>query len=208
MWNHIHLHQPVDEQGSRRYFWVSILNQKGLIFVGWNISGVQRVIPVCDRVLDALMKAYRPGSHNQPMVRSPMGCSYAIGNRSWCNYSGRIRRLLKSRNSDIGWTPKDLRKCLPQFFRKYSLEGPVSELYLGHTPGDITSSHYAQQNSISITTYSEGERLALEEQMDLFRARLIDPLNLAIGRGGRAKILNIFERNEKRPEIDDFQPRS
>jgi hypothetical protein len=95
---------------------------------------------------------------------------------------------------NIGWKPMDFRRCLPQFFRRQNLEGPVSELYLGHTPGDITSSHYAQPNSRSIVRHSEGERLALDEQMDLFRTRLIEPLNRAIESGGKAKILNFFEK--------------
>ena len=174
-----------------RLTWHRVDLERGLIEISGEVKNVYstRVIPVCQRVLESLRGIANVDGTTGPVIRSPKGCSFAQGRRSWNNYSHRLSRAMREWNPQINWTPKDLRNCLPTFTLNQGIHSMVWEQYLGHSPKSVTARHYIPR----ITSVSDGEREALQKQMDLFRNQVIDPLEAMIQQDGEAKILNIFE---------------
>lgn len=183
---------------------------------GWiEISGEtknkwsERVIPVCQRVLDTLKRAKAEQASEKIqeatdgyVVRSEYGKPYA-GSASWHNYGKEITALIRAWHDakakeaqknppPISWTCKDLRNCLPTLAMQKRLSGAaVWEAYLGHSPQGVTERHYLPR----LTLPTEGEREALQEEMDILKSLVVDVIDNAVqglGQGSQnSKVMNI-----------------
>lgn len=188
-------------QEATRLTWDKVDVGRGLV----EISGVvknkyrERVIPVPTRVVDALKRAvaFRNASerkvltlHDAVLISSK---GYAYDGESWFNYSKDLSAAIKTWNPKIRLVPKDLRNCIQLFSEMEGLQGKVWEQYVGHAPQDVKGKHYVAR----LSSVSRGEADALGQQMDVFRRRVVEPLNKAIVKARKPmqepKILNIFE---------------
>ena len=93
-----------------RLTWDRVDLDHGLIEVSGNVKNASstRVIPVCQRLLENLRELAWISHHEGPVVMSPRDCGYTDGDRSWINYSHRLKVEFKIWNPDIEWAPKDL----------------------------------------------------------------------------------------------------
>lgn len=181
-----------------RLNWDRVDLDRGLIEISGEVKNLyrNRVIPVCNRVVEALQRASETQSLSgvetipAPVVASPEGCSFAQGTDSWKNYTRRVRALVKRWNAELDWASKDLRDCLPTFAISHGIHNDLWEQYIGHAPRSVTARHYLPRLAAS----SRGNAEALERQMKLFRMAVVQPLEVAIERNGEAEILNFFER--------------
>lgn len=183
-------------QEALRLTWDKVDLQKGLIEISGEVKNEyrNRVIPVCDRVLDSLKRSNR----NQPkaeVVLSSNGQPYG----DWKEYSRRLRSLLRRWNPEVTWAPKDLRNCLPTFGVRLGLHNTLWEQYIGHTPGTITGRHYVPR----LNAPTKGERSNLDERMDLFRIQVIQPLEKALTRAHCGENLQLFATSPNTAENDE-----
>ena len=153
-------------QEATRLTWDHIDLRKGLVEISGEVKNDyrQRVIPVCDRVVQALRIA------EKSKVRSMDGRIFPY---HWMNYSKMVSQALKTFNAGLGWQPKDLRNCLLQFAIQKGIKNDVWEQYVGHSPNTVTGAHYMYR----ISTVSRGEEELLDEQMSLFRCQVTEVLN-------------------------------
>ncbi len=188
-----------------RLTWDKVDLERGRIEISGEVKNVHRnrVIPVCSRVVEALERAHNRRMTSEvvpvvaPVVESPTGCSYAEGVRSWCNFGREMKALIREWNPRIGWTPKDLRNCLPTFAMSEGLHSHVWEQYIGHSARSVTERHYVHR----LTSVSQGESEALERQMGIVHRLVVEPLENALSQDAGPEILNFFERREfKRKE--------
>ena len=184
-----------------RLTWDKVDLEEGLVEISGEVKNEyrNRVIPVCDRVIEALGRirgsSRRPGKvleASEYVILSPKGCSFA---NNWLNYSKLVVKALKEWNPRIDWKPKDLRNCLPTFATIHGLQNDLWEMYIGHAPRSVTARHYVPR----LNSVTDGERNALGRQMGIFCLQVTEPLNQAISGESEAKILNFFERDNQRP---------
>ncbi|MFC1601287.1 tyrosine-type recombinase/integrase, partial [Candidatus Sumerlaeota bacterium] len=171
-------------QEATRLTWDRVDLERGLIEISGETKNEYRirVIPVADRVVAALIREksrQRSAKSNirsitDSVVLSAKGCSY--GENSFVNYSKQIREAMLKWNPEIDWKPKDLRNCLPTFAAIKGLSNDIWEQYIGHAPRTVTQRHYVPR----LTAASLGEREQLDEQMEVFRRQVVDPLNTAV----------------------------
>jgi integrase len=133
-----------------RLTWDKVDLRRGWIEISGEVKNAHRnrVIPVCSRVVDALSRASAASSSSgvelvrAPVVRSPLGCCYLDGVDSWKNFSREMAAMIRQWNPRVGWTPKDLRNCLPTFALGEGLQDHVWEQYIGHAARSVTERHY------------------------------------------------------------------
>jgi integrase len=163
-----------------RLTWSKVTLDDGLIEISGEVKNTyrNRVIPVADRVIETLTlcrdQVYGVGvvpNGNDPVVPSPTSISYLSGN-SFRNYSIRLKRLICAWNADVDWAPKDLRNAVPTFGVINGIFTSLWEQYIGHAPKTVTARHYTPK----LTTATQGEKDALDKQMDLFRTLIIAPI--------------------------------
>lgn len=181
-------------QEARRLTWSKVRLSEGLVEISGEVKNPyrNRVIPVCDRVLEALKRAGAMrgsgGVQNlgETVLKSEKG--FAFGN-AWHNYSQQISRAIREWNPEILWKPKDLRNCLSTFGTMLGIKNDVWEQYIGHAPQSVTGRHYIPR----LASVSEGEANALKRQMDMFRGQLTTHVDAAYRRYLGGEILNFFE---------------
>lgn len=183
-------------QEATRLTWDRVDLDRGLIEISGEVKNAyrQRVIPVCDRVLETLRRAEKRRKTqalgvvrlDETVVLSPAGRPFGVW---WQNYSKRITAAIREWNPNVDWKPKDLRNCLPTFGAIQGLLNDVWEQYLGHAPKSVTARHYIPR----LASASLGEVEALDRNMDLFRNHLIRPLERVIQDESKGRVLNIFE---------------
>ena len=74
---------------------------------------------------------------------------------------------------EIGWTAKDLRKCLLQFSDLRNLRNNVWEQYVGHKPDGLSERHYL--GSLRVPTNAQAKMI--EERMKRYREQVIEPID-------------------------------
>lgn len=182
-----------------RLTWDRVDLKRGLVEISGEVKNDyrNRVIPVCEVVLEALQRANDQRSQDKVqdvqeyVMRSKWGFPY-IG-ESWQNYSQELRVILRSWNPQIDWHPKDLRNTLSTFAMIEGVHGEVWEQYIGHAPRSVTARHYLPR----LASASPGEKNILEKQMAVFRFHVVDRLNEALKTGFRHQILNFFEPEDQ-----------
>lgn len=188
-------------QEATRLTWDKIDLDHGLVEISGEVKNEyrNRVIPVADRVLEALRRAHQ--CHEQAKAKakirpvwdhvllSSKGLPYDEG--SWFNYSKDVSAAMREWSAGIDWMPKDLRNCLPTFSATEGISNVVWEQYIGHAPHTVTATNYIPR----LGARSKGEREALGEQMAIFFQHVVEPVNKAV-RGEGKKRLNFFELRE------------
>ncbi|MDX1972065.1 MAG: site-specific integrase [Candidatus Sumerlaeia bacterium] len=160
-----------------RLTWDKVDLDRGLIEISGEVKNEyrNRVIPVCNRVLGALKRAKTLGDvrirGNTPVVRGVQGLGFLDDN----SYARQVRAQFKSFNPDLNWSPKDLRNCLPTFAMMQGIHGTIWEQYIGHAPKGVTNRHYIPR----LSAPSQGGFKALEQQMNLFRLHVTEPVERA-----------------------------
>jgi len=191
-------------QEATRLDWSKVDLKRGLIEISGEVKNAyrNRVIPVADRLLEALQRADEARKARRTKVQAiheaVIVCREGIGygEGSWFNYSKEVSAAIRQWNPKILWKPKDLRNCLPTFAVMKGILGDVWEQFIGHAPRSITARHYVPR----LAGVSTGEFDALERQMKVFRLHVTGPLNEAIAEIERAEILNNFERADSHAE--------
>lgn len=187
-------------QEATRLTWDRVNLEEGLVEISGEVKNEfrNRAIPICNRALEALKRTIEM----KPKSRIQSVCEFVLLSKegqSYCsnrwNYSKEVKSAFKNWNSRIDWTPKDLRNCLPTFATIHGLQNDLWEMYIGHAPRTVTAKHYVPR----INSVSNGERKALDRQMNLFRLHVTEQLNRAISGEFEAKILNFFERPVLQP---------
>lgn len=184
-------------QEATRLTWDRVNLEKGIIEISGEVKNEyrNRVIPVADRVIEALKRCYRLQQQfgeeniievNNHVLLSPQGYDFC---KWWKNYSQEVDKAIKAWNPQLKWTPKDLRNCLPTFAVMAGLQNDFWEQYSGRAPRTIYAKHYVPR----LATVSKGEREALEQQMKFFHFHVVDHLNKAIAGECGIEILNFFE---------------
>jgi len=161
-----------------RLNWDKIDLERGLVEISGDVKNSyrQRVIPVAQRVLDALKRSYEQRFGNgSEVVRGFSGVKIE-DHRS---YSRMLRKAFKGWNPRIEWCPKDLRNALPTFCRINGVQGQLTiwEQYIGHAPRTVSDTHYFPR----LGSRSKGEKNALERQMNIFREQVVNHVDVAIG---------------------------
>lgn len=190
-------------QEATRLTWDKIDLDHGLVEVSGEVKNEyrNRVIPLADRVLEALQRAYQRHAQakakakirpvREHVILSSKGLPYDEG--SWFNYSKDVSGAMRKWNAGIDWTPKDLRNCLPTYAATEGIHNVIWEQYIGHAPHTVTATNYIPR----LGARSKGEREALGEQMAIFYQHVVEPVNRA-RRGEGKKRLNYFEPREPR----------
>jgi len=168
-----------------RLTWDKVDLETGLIEISGEVKNEyrNRVIPVMGRVLDALRRrraSWCDLRASQCRVL-PMQEPVAVGTRGdryhdYTAYGRQMRAALLKWNVRCDWAPKDLRNCLPTFAAMNGLQGALWEQYIGHAPETVTARHYVPR----LTSWTAGERSALNGQMDLFRRLVVDHLETRV----------------------------
>lgn len=194
-------------QEALRLTWDRVDLEKGLVEISGVVKNLyrNRVIPVADRVLDALRRAHESQRGANPKVEvitgpvliSAQGCAYDGG--SWMNYSKELSAQMRAWNSKLKWQPKDLRNCLMTLAGMEGLGNDMWEMYVGHAPRSVTARHYIPR----LAAASLGETETLERRMNVFRTQVTDPLNNFIAEKLSEGILKNFERPVEEP-TDEF----
>jgi len=192
-------------QEATRLTWDKVDLQKGLIEISGDVKNSyrNRVIPVCGRVMDALIRADKKRClKKQKVYEIPEAVlinqsGFAYGSGNYDSYSREVRAEIRKWNSQINWTAKDFRNCLLTFASLQGLLNDIWEQYVGHAPKSVTAKHYIPK----LTSVSLGERRAIEKAMDVFRQQVIQPLERAIESVTENKILNFFEHKSTINEI-------
>lgn len=161
-------------QEALRLTWDKVNLTKGLIEISGEVKNSyrNRVIPVCSRVNEALARSEHTkkikevGGH---VVLTERGLSY-VRKDYWRQFSRELRRAIRRWNPMIGWTPKDLRNCLPTWAAMNGVESSLGEQYLGHAPTGISARHYVAK----LTCASAGEEAELDARMATLRAAVVD----------------------------------
>jgi integrase len=187
--------------------WDRLDLDRGLVEISGDVKNVyrNRVIPVAERVHDALRRAYASQTAGDSKVKtlgghvllSKKGCPYG---KWWENYTKEVLKALRKWNPRIAWKPKDLRNCLPTFAVTHGLQSEVWEQYIGHVPKSVTAKHYIPR----LASASLGESNALERQMELFRFHVTNHVDRAVATGDASRILNFFELAPRQP-ADEFK---
>jgi integrase len=186
-----------------RLTWDKVDLDSGLIEISGAVKNPyrNRVIPVPQKVIETLRlcvdRVYGVGvipNDSDPVVPSPKGISYMSGKDSYCNYSKRLKRLIRDWNADVDWAPKDLRNAVPTFGVINGIFTSLWEQYIGHAPRTVTARHYTPK----LTTATRGERDALDRQMDLFRTLIVAPIEAEL-----AQALAQDEEQKKTAESSD-----
>lgn len=90
------------------------------------------------------------------------------------------------------------RNCIQLFSEMKGLPGTIWEQYVGHAPQDVKGKHHVAR----LSSVSRGEAEALDQPMDVFRRRVVEPLYEAIVKAHKPmqepKILNILNRSRRR----------
>jgi len=164
-----------------RLTWDKVDLETGLIEISGEVKNDyrNRVIPVAERVLDALRRRHATRPRIEGKVR-PLQEPVVIGERGegyseYCSYGRQVRAAFRRWNPHCDWAPKDLRNCLPTHAAMNGLQGSLWEQYIGHAPGTVTERHYVPR----LTSRTSGERSALGRQMALFRRLVVEPLEQA-----------------------------
>jgi len=183
-------------QEATRLTWDKVDLAQGLIEISGEVKNEyrNRVIPVCSRVIDALIRAHKRKRENkakvieinETVIVNRSGYGY---NNNWDSYSREVKAEMKKWNPKIDWAVKDLRNCLMTFASIYGLTNDLWEQYVGHVPKTVTARHYVPR----LTSVSFGEIQELERQMNFFRFQVIEPLEKGICGEFDKKILNFFE---------------
>lgn len=195
-------------QEALRLTWDKVDLDQGLIEISGEVKNSyrNRVIPVCERVVEVLRRVHetrrleRVVPVKEHVVLSPMGCSFIDGN-SFRNYSNRMTKAFREWNSKVEWSPKDLRNCILTYAVTEGFHSEVWEQYVGHSPRSITARHYIPR----LASATFGEQEALKKQMASFKQLVVEPLDLAIGKLVKkdgAVILNFFEHQPSQEPAD------
>jgi len=163
-------------QEALRLTWDKVDTKNGRIEISGEVKNSyrNRAIPVCSRVCDALIRAEKRLKIKEvsgPVVLTERGLSYARSDY-WRQFSRELRRAIRRWNPRIGWTPKDLRNCLPTFAAMKGYESSLWEQYIGHAPAGISSRHYIAR----LTCASAGEEAELAARMDTLRQAVVDKI--------------------------------
>lgn len=155
-------------QEAYRLTWDKIDLVRGLIEISGQTKNEfsQRIIPICSRAAQSL--------HTANII--PIGSAPLTDHPTWQKYSIALAAEIHAWNPKITWTPKDLRKALPNFFASEGLANDLTEQYIGHAPKTVTARHYVAR----LGSISKGEQTALEKEMALFRRVIIVPLDTAL----------------------------
>lgn len=175
-------------QEATRLTWDRVDLERGLVEISGEVKNQyrNRVIPVCSRALAALSRAaqQRAGRKARPLEPQTVLVSakgHAFDEGSWLNHSKELGAAIRAWNPGIGWAPKDLRNCLLQLAAADGWAGAAAEQYVGHAPAGVTGRHYLAR----LTAVSRGESEALERQMRVFRERVVEPVEAALGQIAR-----------------------
>lgn len=166
-----------------RLTWNRVDLKKGLLEISGETKNdpSQRTIPLCSRVLEALLRAKDRQAASRPrgvqaivgfVVLDKTGEPYA-DHRA---YGRRLSRTIDKWNKKIGWVPKDLRNCLLSWSELEGIRSNSWEQYVGHAAGGVTEKHYL----IPLATVSAGQNAELERRMGFLRTRVIEPLERGI----------------------------
>lgn len=174
-------------QEATRLTWDKVDLKQGLIEISGEVKNPyrERLIPVCSRVLEALMRtkefqlriverARKRAAKRGEFTDIPEPNLVIIGERGrpytdYRHYSHAIRTCLKAWNPRIGWAPKDLRNCLPTFATLNGIHNSLWEQYIGHAPTTVTGRHYVPR----LTACSSGEAAFNEKAICLFREQVV-----------------------------------
>ena len=162
-------------QEAFRLTWDRVDLHRGLIEISGEVKTEwsKRIIPVCRRVIEALVRA--DASRELTKV-VPVGPERVIeGYTTWAGYSKAVAKLLRRWNAQVSWRPKDLRNALPTWAIANGRHGDMWEQYLGHSPEGVTARHYVPR----LASVTPGETGELEKQMDLFRVQIVEPIEAA-----------------------------
>ncbi|MDK2972837.1 MAG: hypothetical protein PWP23_2592 [Candidatus Sumerlaeota bacterium] len=165
-------------QEALRLTWKNVDLERGFIEVTGEVKNVyrNRVIPVTNRVLEALRRAEERRREREGKVQSLTGhVLVGVKGEPYTEYQSYCRQLKTAMlrwNPQIDWAPKDLRNCLPTFAKMEGIHGTIWEQYIGHSPGTVTDRHYVPR----LTARTSGEENALLRAMELFRKFVTLPL--------------------------------
>lgn len=138
-----------------------------------------RVIPICQRVRAALIRAREARSQNNRIQEIQEHVIVGKKGKGFVDsesYTKILKREIVRWNPKLTWKVKDLRNCLPTFASLSGISNDIWEQYLGHAPRTVTATHYIPR----LSTVSRGEKEVLEKQMDYFRLHVTQPLDKAI----------------------------
>ena len=156
--------------------WDKVDLERGLVEISGEVKNRyrNRVIPVCRRVLEALL---RSRSAKIQAVNGQVVPLY------WETYSKRTSKAVKRFNANLDWQTKDLRNCLLQFALRRGILSDVWEQYVGHKPRTVTGLHYINR----LATVSRGQHAELDRRMALFREQVLEPVERKIAEDAAGK---------------------
>jgi len=182
-----------------RLTWNKVDLDRGLVEISGEVKNEyrNRVIPVMDRVVEALRRARARQAElkvqrvREFVVAGERGDSYD----DFASYSRQMGTAIRKWNPGCDWAPKDLRNCLPTFSTMEGIHGSIWEQYIGHTPKTVTERHYVPR----LASRTMGEATALERQIALFRRFVIEPLQ----QSATARICNFLQLadSEAKPAV-------
>lgn len=190
-------------QESLRVTWDKVDLKRGLVEISGEVKNDyrNRVIPVCARVLEGLVRSRTRLSKGKvreiqdSVVTGVHGAAF----EDFRSYGRQLAAAIRAWNAECGWAPKDLRNCLPTFATMEGIHGTVWEQYIGHAPKTVTERHYVPR----LASRTMGEKKALERQVALFRRLVTDPLD-KFAAGPTCSILQLGasgEKDEKRQAV-------
>lgn len=163
-------------QEAFRLTWDRVDLRRGLIEISGEVKTEwsKRIIPVYRRVIEALIRADASRETTKVVSVGPERVLEAY--TTWSGYSKAVVRLLRTWNVKIEWTPKDLRNALPTWAIANGRHSDPWEQYLGHSPEGVTARHYVPR----LASVTPGETAELEEQMNLFRVQIVEPIKATL----------------------------
>ena len=194
-------------QEATRLTWNKVDLENGLVEISGEVKNEyrNRVIPVCQRVLEALRRVFeaRPRGKVQIVAESVLVSSkgFCYGN-AWHNYSKEVSAAIREWNLNLDWKPKDPRNCLPTFAVMTEMQSDVWEQYIGHAPHSVTARHYIPR----LAALSEGEENALKRPMAVFCFHVTSQVDRVIQIIQAGKILNFFEPQDPSQRMSSKPP--
>lgn len=163
--------------------WDRVDMEEGLIeIVDGKNAYSNRTIPVAHRVVEALRRAEADLSRNGPSA----GVVDVFPNvvldghgKPFSNTTAYCRRFVRGRSqwrTDVRFTPKALRKCLPTLGMTEGFWGPIGEQYMGHAAQGVTAKHYVPRLGVR----TQGEKNALKKAMEVFRRLVVDRVDRGV----------------------------